>query len=115
MVLCELTTKLCFTAELHTVTVLKEAAATGTDIDGDVLVYLEMAQVKLHVKTLTNSVSTKCSIYKCIGYLRVFKFAFPLLINPPVMHFEPVLSLAVKITGILDLLSILKKKLHEKQ
>ncbi|XP_050977826.1 rho-related BTB domain-containing protein 2 [Labeo rohita] len=30
--------------ELHTVTVLKEAAATGTDIDGDVLVYLEMAQ-----------------------------------------------------------------------
>ncbi|ROL54107.1 Rho-related BTB domain-containing protein 2 [Anabarilius grahami] len=30
--------------ELHTVTVLKEAAAMGTDIDGDVLVYLEMAQ-----------------------------------------------------------------------
>ncbi|XP_052463314.1 rho-related BTB domain-containing protein 2 [Carassius gibelio] len=30
--------------ELHTVTVLKEAAAVGTDIDGDVLVYLEMAQ-----------------------------------------------------------------------
>ncbi|XP_051542216.1 rho-related BTB domain-containing protein 2-like isoform X2 [Myxocyprinus asiaticus] len=30
--------------ELHTVTVLKEASATGTDIDGDVLVYLEMAQ-----------------------------------------------------------------------
>ncbi|KTF71734.1 hypothetical protein cypCar_00028724 [Cyprinus carpio] len=30
--------------ELHTVTVLTEAAAMGTDIDGDVLVYLEMAQ-----------------------------------------------------------------------
>ncbi|XP_043105816.1 rho-related BTB domain-containing protein 2 isoform X2 [Puntigrus tetrazona] len=30
--------------ELHTVTVLKEAAALGTDIDGDVLVFLEMAQ-----------------------------------------------------------------------
>uniref|UniRef100_A0A673H6E4 Uncharacterized protein n=2 Tax=Sinocyclocheilus rhinocerous TaxID=307959 RepID=A0A673H6E4_9TELE len=30
--------------ELHTVTVLKEAADMGTDIDGDVLVYLEMAQ-----------------------------------------------------------------------
>ncbi|XP_051540432.1 rho-related BTB domain-containing protein 2-like isoform X2 [Myxocyprinus asiaticus] len=30
--------------ELHTVTVLNEASATGTDIDGDVLVYLEMAQ-----------------------------------------------------------------------
>ncbi|KAK2870841.1 hypothetical protein Q8A67_023368 [Cirrhinus molitorella] len=30
--------------ELHTVTVLKEAATMGTDIDGDVLVYLEMAQ-----------------------------------------------------------------------
>ncbi|KAG1971467.1 rho-related BTB domain-containing protein 2 isoform X1 [Pimephales promelas] len=30
--------------ELHTVTVLKESAAMGTDIDGDVLVYLEMAQ-----------------------------------------------------------------------
>uniref|UniRef100_A0A671L721 Rho-related BTB domain-containing protein 2-like n=1 Tax=Sinocyclocheilus anshuiensis TaxID=1608454 RepID=A0A671L721_9TELE len=30
--------------EFHTVTVLKEAAAMGTDIDGDVLVYLEMAQ-----------------------------------------------------------------------
>lgn len=30
--------------ELHTVSVLKEAVAMGTDIDGDVLVYLEMAQ-----------------------------------------------------------------------
>ncbi|XP_065118118.1 rho-related BTB domain-containing protein 2 [Paramisgurnus dabryanus] len=30
--------------ELHTVSVLKEAAAMGTDIDGDVMVYLEMAQ-----------------------------------------------------------------------
>lgn len=30
--------------ELHTVTVLKESAAAGTDIDGDVLLYLEMAQ-----------------------------------------------------------------------
>lgn len=27
-------------------TVLKESAAMGMDIDGDVLVYLEMAQVK---------------------------------------------------------------------
>ncbi|XP_067289592.1 rho-related BTB domain-containing protein 2 isoform X2 [Pseudorasbora parva] len=30
--------------ELHTVTLLKESATMGTDIDGDVLVYLEMAQ-----------------------------------------------------------------------
>ncbi|KAI7793520.1 putative rho-related BTB domain-containing protein 2, partial [Triplophysa rosa] len=30
--------------ELHTVSVLSEAAAMGTDIDGDVLVYLEMAE-----------------------------------------------------------------------
>ncbi|XP_076140673.1 rho-related BTB domain-containing protein 2 [Alosa pseudoharengus] len=30
--------------ELYTVTVLKETASTGTDIDGDVLLYLEMAQ-----------------------------------------------------------------------
>lgn len=32
--------------ELYTVTVLKESASTGTDIDGDVLLYLEMAQVR---------------------------------------------------------------------
>ena len=32
-------------SELYTVTVLMEAAMMGADIDGDVLVYLEMAQV----------------------------------------------------------------------
>lgn len=31
--------------ELYTVTVLTEAAMMGTDIDGDVLLYLDMAQV----------------------------------------------------------------------
>lgn len=34
-----------FSPELYTVTVLTEAAMMGTDIDGDVLVYLDMAQV----------------------------------------------------------------------
>lgn len=34
-----------FHAELYTVTVLTEAAMMGADIDGDVLVYLDMAQV----------------------------------------------------------------------
>lgn len=34
-----------FLSELYTVTVLTEAAMMGTDIDGDVLVYLDMAQV----------------------------------------------------------------------
>lgn len=34
------------TTELYTVTVLKETASTGADIDGDVLLYLEMAQVR---------------------------------------------------------------------
>lgn len=32
-------------AELYTVTVLKEAAMMGADIDGDVLMYLDVAQV----------------------------------------------------------------------
>lgn len=32
-------------SELYTVTVLTEAAMMGADIDGDVLVYLDMAQV----------------------------------------------------------------------
>lgn len=32
-------------SELYTVTVLMEAAMMGADIDGDVLVFLEMAQV----------------------------------------------------------------------
>lgn len=31
--------------ELYTVTVLTEAAMMGADIDGDVLLYLDMAQV----------------------------------------------------------------------
>ena len=35
--------------ELYTVTVLMEAAMMGADIDGDVLVYLEMAQVRLFI------------------------------------------------------------------
>lgn len=34
-----------FLSELYTVTVLTEAAMMGADIDGDVLVYLDMAQV----------------------------------------------------------------------
>lgn len=34
-----------FLPELYTVTVLTEAAMMGTDTDGDVLVYLDMAQV----------------------------------------------------------------------
>lgn len=34
-----------FLSELYTVTVLTEAAMMGTDTDGDVLVYLDMAQV----------------------------------------------------------------------
>lgn len=34
-------------SELYTVTVLMEAAMMGADIDGEVLVYLEMAQVSL--------------------------------------------------------------------
>ncbi len=34
-----------FPSELYTVTVLTEAAMMGADIDGDVLVYLDMAQV----------------------------------------------------------------------
>lgn len=45
-------------------TVLKEAAAMGTDIDGDVLVYLEMAQVKRRVEIHTNSSGSTFSIYK---------------------------------------------------
>lgn len=45
---------LSFIAELHTVSVLKETAAMGADIDGDVLVYLEMAQVKLVFSFLFN-------------------------------------------------------------
>lgn len=32
-------------SELYTVTVLTEAAMMGADIDGDVLLYLDMAQV----------------------------------------------------------------------
>lgn len=39
-------------SELYTVTVLMEAAMMGADIDGDVLVYLEMAQVKHRVQTV---------------------------------------------------------------
>lgn len=35
----------CNVAELYTVTVLMESALMGADVDGDVLVYLEMAQV----------------------------------------------------------------------
>lgn len=38
-----------FLPELYTVTVLTEAAMMGTDTDGDVLVYLDMAQVVWHV------------------------------------------------------------------
>lgn len=34
-----------FLSELYTVTILTEAAMMGADIDGDVLVYLDMAQV----------------------------------------------------------------------
>uniref|UniRef100_A0A674NZZ6 Rho related BTB domain containing 2 n=1 Tax=Takifugu rubripes TaxID=31033 RepID=A0A674NZZ6_TAKRU len=41
--------------ELYTVTVLTEAAMMGTDIDGDVLLYLDMAQVAVRVsKKLLN-------------------------------------------------------------
>jgi len=35
--------------ELYTVTVLTEAAMMGADIDGDVLLYLDMAQVSVHL------------------------------------------------------------------
>lgn len=38
--------KLTVSTELYTVTVLKETTSTGADIDGDVLLYLEMAQVR---------------------------------------------------------------------
>lgn len=38
-------TGFCLLSELYTVTVLTEAAMMGADIDGDVLVYLDMAQV----------------------------------------------------------------------
>lgn len=38
--------ELTVSTELYTVTVLKETASTGADIDGDVLLYLEIAQVK---------------------------------------------------------------------
>ena len=34
-----------FFSELYTVTMLMEAAMMGADTDGDVLVYLDMAQV----------------------------------------------------------------------
>lgn len=45
---------LCFVwlvvSELYTVTVLMEAAMMGADIDGEVLVYLEMAQVNFELQ-----------------------------------------------------------------
>lgn len=37
--------------ELYTVTVLMEAAMMGADIDGEVLVYLEMAQVHFQAQS----------------------------------------------------------------
>ena len=39
--------------ELYTVTVLTEAAMMGADIDGDVLVYLDMAQVECDVSIIS--------------------------------------------------------------
>ncbi|TRY56803.1 hypothetical protein DNTS_005473 [Danionella cerebrum] len=49
--------------ELHTVNVLKEASAAGSDIDGDVLLYLEMAQFHC-----ANQLSEWCLHHICTNY-----------------------------------------------
>lgn len=52
-----------FFSELYTVTVLTEAAMMGTDIDGDVLVYLDMAQVMCPVNHHLTGTALEVLVY----------------------------------------------------
>ena len=60
-------------SELYTVTVLMEAAMMGADIDGDALVYLDMAQVqlslshcKMELQTIVMHMHTNYCCVKCV-------------------------------------------------
>lgn len=53
-------------SELYTVTVLTEAAMMGNDIDGDVLVYLDMAQVLVLMIVTSTEITQFHNFYSCV-------------------------------------------------